>query len=296
VNLNSRIFSRCFSYDFLPQQAKSWRFVFSWLRVGLLVCVCSRLSTGQIGIITTIAGGGPHNVPATSAHLHNPTDVATDLQGNVYVVTSGQDEVFRVDRDTGILTDAAGSDSNGFSGDGGPATLASMNGPYGLAIDMARNLFIADSFNDRIRRVDAITHLVTTYAGGGVPCAGRVDGFGDGCSATDATLSFPSGVAVDRSGNLLIADIGHNLIRRVDAVTGVITPFFAGSHPSGVSVDSNGNVFIADTGNRRVVKIDVAANTLSIVAGGGPLCASRTDSVGDGCLATNARLNGPVSD
>ncbi len=276
-------------------QAKSWGHVLSSLCMALLICASSLVSVAQIGIITTIAGGGPNNVPANEAHLHNPTDVVTDLQGNVYVVTSGQNEVFRIDLDSGILTAAAGSDTAGFSGDNGPATIASMSTPYGLAIDNAGNIFIADSANNRVRRVDAITHLITTYAGGGIPCVGRTDSLGDGCPATNATLSFPSGLAVDGAGNLLIADVGNNYIRRVDAVTGVITPFFGGLlHPFGVSTDGTGNVFIVDTGHNRVLKTNTAVSIISIVAGGGPLCASRTDSVGDGCLATNALLNVPV--
>jgi len=282
-------------YSFPLYQAKYWGHVLSSLCMALLICASSLVSVAQIGIITTIAGGGPNNVPADEAHLLNPTDVVTDLQGNVYVVTSIQNELFRIGFDSGILTAAAGNDTPGFSGDNGPATLASMSSPYGLAIDNAGNIFIGDSGNNRVRRVDAITHLITTYAGGGIPCTERTDSLGDGCAAINATLSFPSGLAVDGAGNLLIADVGNNLIRRVDAVTGMITPFVGGLlHPFGVSTDGRGNVFIVDTGNNRVLKTDTTTSFISIVAGGGPLCASRTDSVGDGCLATNALLNRPV--
>jgi hypothetical protein len=160
--------------------------------------------------IVTVAGGGPpNNVAAVSAAIP-PSAVAFDASGNYYIATLNR--VFRVDKN-GQLTVYAGNGILGFSGDGGPATSAQLNDPVGIALDNARNLFIADSHNQRIRRVDAATHVITTVAGNGTL------GFsGDGGPATSAALA-PVSVAVDRAGNLFIADSSNYRIRRVDAAT-----------------------------------------------------------------------------
>src|SRR5262249_1181901 len=139
--------------------------------------------------------------------------------------------------DTGIITTVAGSGptgeaNGGFRGDGGPATKARLNFPKGLAIDGAGNLFIADAFNHRIRKVAADTGIITTVAGSGP--TGELNGSfsGDGGPATRASLNQPYGVAIDGAGNLLFSDAGNNRIRRVAADTGIITTFTGGGSPA----------------------------------------------------------------
>ncbi len=157
----------------------------------------------------------------------------------------------------------AGNGSFRFSGDGGPATSASLTRPFGVAVDAAGNLYIADAGNNRIRKVSP-SGIITTVAGNGTP------GFsGDGGSSTGASLNSPLGVAVDAAGNLYIADGSNNRIRKVSP-SGVITTAAGGgsvlgdggpatsaslANPSGVAVDGAGNLYIADTFNLRIRKV-----------------------------------------
>jgi sugar lactone lactonase YvrE len=253
------------------------------------------------GIITTVAGVGAGGFsgdggPATSASLFFPEGVAVDALGNLFIADTSNNRVRRVDAATGIITTVAGDGASGFSGDGGPATSASLNSPRGVAVDASGNLFIADFSNDRVRRVDAVTGTITTVAGGV---------FGDGGPATGASLNRPFEVAADGSGNLLIADFSNNRVRRVDAATGIITTVagdgafgFSGDggpatsaslgFPSGVAVDSSGNLFIADFSNRRIRRVDAATGIITTVAGDG---GSRFS--GDGGPATSASFSSP---
>ena len=237
---------------------------------------------GQTGVITTVAGKGKSGSsgdggPATQAALDDPSGLAIDGSGNLYIADTGNDRVRRVDAATGLITTVAGTGEEGFSGDGGPATQAALDEPHGLAFGGAGNLYIADTGNDRVRRVDAATGLITTVAGTGE------EGFsGDGGPATQAALDEPHGLAFGGAGNLYIADTGNDRVRRVDAATGLITTVagtgeegFSGDggpatqaaldEPSGLAFDGAGNLYIADTRNSRVRRVSQVA----VPVGGG---------------------------
>src|SRR5439155_1705776 len=201
--------------------------------------------------------------------------------GNLFIADYFDNRIRRVDASTGIIKTVAGNGNpfGGFSGDGGPPTSASLAGPIGVVVDGTDNLFIADTFNNRIRRVDAKTGIITTVAG--KRCISDCL-LGDGGPATSAALNFPTSVAVDGVGNLFIADGINNRIRRVDASTGIITTvagdgfrdesflgrFSGDGGPAtsgglnlntayvGVAIETAGNLFIPDTHNGavRIVK------------------------------------------
>ena len=204
----------------------------------------------------------------------------------------------------GVISTVAGAGSFGFGGDGGPAAAGQLRSPSGVAVDGAGNLYIADTDNHRIRKVDA-TGTITTIAGTGEPVVGLIVwDVGDGGPATAAPLSSPGGVAVDGGGNVYIADTGRSRIRKVDAagvistVAGSFLGGFGGDggpaveaalyYPEGVAVDGAGNLFIADSLNDRIRKVD-AAGVISTVAGTGSFGFS-----GDGGPGVEAQLNDPA--
>ena len=293
------------------------------------------------GMITTVAGNGTtgfggDNGPATSAQLQ-PTGVAVDAAGSLYIADALNNRIRKVSN--GVITTVAGNGTPAFSGDNGPATNAELYLPYGVAVDAASNLYIADTFNYRIRNVSG--GVITTVAGNGTEGFGRdtgpatssplyypygvaVDSAGNlyiadtdnqrirkvsngvistvaGDGPSPDYLSFPQGVAVDSAGNLYIADTNNHSIRKVSngvmtTVAGNGTHGFSGDngpatsaqlyYPSGVAVDSAGNLYIADTSNSRIRKVSNGA--IVTVAGNGEFAFS-----GDGGLATSAQLYGP---
>src|SRR6266550_3663188 len=254
-------------------------------------------------IITTVAGGGPANVPGTSASIGNPTAVAKDASGNTYIFDAWSYRVFKVDA-AGKVSVYAGNGFNGYSGDGGLATNAQVSWGYGLAVDTSGNLFIADTANNVIREVVATTGIIQTVASNGTYGYG-----GDGGAATSATLSSPYGIFVDASGNLFIADSGNNVIREVVAATGIIQtvagnynlgPAYSGdggaatsatlSSPYGIFVDASGNLFIADSSNSVIREVVAATGIIQTVAGNYNLGSAYS---GDGGAATSATLSYP---
>src|SRR2546428_362876 len=172
---------------------------------------------GGSGHIITVAGSGAPGLDgdgglATSAQLRYPSSVAIDTAGNLFIADTSNNRIRRVAAGTGIITTVAGTGNPGFGGDGGPATSAQLNYPSSVAVDTAGDLFITDQSNLRIRRVAAGTGFISTVAGTGTP------GFsGDGGPATSAQLNYPTSVAIDTAGNLLIADANNDRIRRVAA-------------------------------------------------------------------------------
>ena len=226
-----------------------------------------------------------------------PHEIQFDAARNLFIVERDNHAVRRVDARTGRISTIAGTGAAGFSGDGGPAVNARLNGPQSVIVGRDGSLFIQDQGNRRIRRV-APDGIITTYAGRGTT------GFsGDGGPANIASLSNPTGIAVDAQGNLFIADRGNQRIRRVDAVTKIITTVagngswgFGGDggpatsarlfFPAAVALDAGGNLFIADRDNARIRRVDAATGIITTVAGDGTFTFS-----GDGGAATSAGMS-----
>jgi sugar lactone lactonase YvrE len=252
------------------------------------------------GIITTVAGNGTQGslgdgLPGTDAQLNRPFGVALDASGNLYIADTDSDRVRRVTPD-GTILPFAGTGLPGALGDGGSALRATLHQPTGLAVDQAGDVFIADTFNNRVRRV-APNGTITTFAGGGPPGA-----LGDGGPATAATLNQPLDVAVDGNGDVLIADSGDGRVRRVNSagiietVAGGGTSGLGDGGPAtlamlragfGVAVDGAGGILIAD--NFRVRRVD-STGTITTIAGTGDIGFS-----GDGGPATSAELHFAVA-
>jgi hypothetical protein len=260
-----------------------------------------RKITGSSGVITTFAGGGiGDGGQATDAPLYDPNGVAVDTAGNIYIADYGNSSVRKVDAITAVITTIAGTGTDGYGGDGGQATSAQLNRPSGVAVDTAGNIYIADYGNSRVRKVDAITGVITTIAGTGTSGYG-----GDGGPATNAPLRDPRGVAVDTAFNIYIADTGNSRIRMITGSSGVITTI-AGTgvdgyngdnitattarlnYPSGVAVDTAGSIYIADSDNDRIRKVTGSPGVITTIAGTGA-----PGYNGDGGQATSARLNDP---
>lgn len=264
-----------------------------WLNFVMMVCVAAHAATPKV---STFAGGYVGDgKPATLASLANPVSVARDAQGNFYIGDSSHCRIRKVDG-AGIVSTFAGTGICGYGGDGGRATSAMISSPYGIAFDAKGNLMLADRGNNRIRKISA--GIITTIAGNGT------NGYwGDGGSAVQASLSGPSGIAVDQTGNVYIADFGNYVIRLVDVagtihtVAGNHTFGFSGDggaatsaqigYANGVVADANGNFYIADGGNARVRKVD-STGTITTYAGNGS-----SGNSGSGGLATSAAIGMP---
>ncbi len=253
------------------------------------------------GSPTGVSGSQGDNGAATAARLSRPTAIALDAQGNVYIADAGNHRIRRIDISNTTITTYAGNGSASFSGDGGAATLASLNNPAGLAFDAQGNLFIADRNNQRIRRVDAVTKNISSVVGTGA------QGFsGDDGPAAQALLSNPSDVAVDGNNNLYIVEQGNHRVRRVNAGSQIIKTIagtgaqgFGGdggpalqaqfSMPSSLALDAQGNLYVGDSANARVRLI---ANNNAVAGNHAPVFAS---NIGNQTLVKGQTLELPVS-
>ncbi|HXP83898.1 MAG TPA: hypothetical protein VN841_04225 [Bryobacteraceae bacterium] len=245
---------------------------------------------GQQYLIKTIAGDGTDastgdGGPASKAEVSSPSAIAIDSAGKIYIADGGVHRV-RVIAANGNISTLAGTGLAGYTGDGTTAATAQLNGPGGVAVDAAGNVYIADTGNTVIRMVSGGN--ISTVAGNYTLGPGYS---GDGTAPTNAQLAFPTGVAVDSSGNLYIADQGNNVIRVVSS--GMILTVGGGNfklnHPASVAVDAAGNLFIADTDNSRIVEYSVKG-VWSVVAGNG-----NPGFSGDQGPATKAELSLPRS-
>jgi uncharacterized protein (TIGR03437 family) len=277
-----------------------------------LLLAAATLALGQQYSITTLAGGAPAPSPvaATSAAIGRPSRVTVDSAGNIYF--SASHAVYRI-ASSGTMTLVAGNGRAGFSGDGGPATRAQLNDPKGLAVDSAGNLYIADSQNNRVRIVDR-NGVINTFAGNGsISFGGGPRTYNDGGPATNGLLHLPSGVTVDSSGNVYIADTGDNIIRKV-TTDGIINTIAGDSYPGyfdkddnasdnigpdainsefnkpdDVFIDSKGNLYIADTTNQ-VVRRVTPDGKIATIAGD-----TSSGFKGDNGPATKAGLVAPMA-
>ncbi|KJY35878.1 NHL repeat-containing protein, partial [Streptomyces sp. NRRL S-444] len=246
---------------------------------------------------TGAAGFSGDNGPAVSAQLSSPREVVVDSAGTLYIADAGNHRIRKITTD-GKISTVAGTNTAGFSGDGGPATAARLNGPFGVAVDGAGTLYFSDYNNHRVRRITA-DGKVSTIAGNGTA------GFkGDGGPATSAQLNGPHAVAVDSAGHLYIVDYGNHRIRKVAAdgqistVAGTGAAGFSGdggpaasaklAGPVGAVVDSTGTLYIADYRNHRVREI-TPDGQITTVGGTGA-----AGFGGDGGLAASAQLNYPI--
>lgn len=260
-------------------------------------------------VIYTVAGDGSpgsanDGAAATLAQVNNPSGLLLDGAGDLYIADSGNHAIRKLVHATGKLITIAGQlGTQGFAGDNGPAKLAYLNTPEGLAMDAAGNLYIADTGNHVIRKIDAATQTITTYAG----TPGSAGFSGDNGQAINARLNTPWGMAGDANGNFYIADLGNSRIRKISPA-GVITTFagtgiteYADStglaplavnlkDPAAVLVDVAGNIYIANSGLNEVLKVGVTTGLVTVAAG-----KQHQSDIRDGGAAPDAALYGPYA-
>jgi sugar lactone lactonase YvrE len=256
--------------------------------------ISSPVGTGAKGF----AGDGG---PAVKAQLDQPFDVAFDRAGNLYFSDTNNHRVRKVDAKTGIISTVAGNGKKGFAGDGGPAIAASLNEPYGIALDADGNLYIVDRLNFCVRKVVVRTAFIFTIAGTG----GKPGFAGDGGPAVKSELVEPNGICLDGKGKLYIADVAGHRVRVVDLKSGTIDTLVGTGlgastgdggplkeaqvlGPRAVALDPGGRLYIVERNGHTVRRIDLARKTIDRFAGTG-----KKGYSGDGGQARDATFDGP---
>jgi hypothetical protein len=296
--------------------------------------------TASSGDIATVAGDGTAGYSgdggaATSAELDSPSNIFVDSAGDIFIADTDNFVIREVVASSGDIQTNIGNNTLAYSGDGGIAVNAELNAPGGVSIDGSGDIFIADTVSSAVRVVNTGTAPITiagvliqpgdiqTVAGNGTDCSDPTTPCGDGGTAISAQLNNPSGLFLDASGNVFIADTGDNRIRvantgtapitiatvviqpgDIQTVAGNGTAGYTGDGgaatsaerggPFGVFADSAGNIFIADTGNSVIREVTASSGIITTVAGNGTACAPATAACGDGGIATSAMLSFPA--
>lgn len=308
----ARIFGgTAFSALDIMETMRRWQYLVLILGIFIVPVFLLAASPDDNAIITTVAGTGKMGYngdggAAVSAELNNPFGITFDSAGNLYIADDHNQRI-RMVSPSGIITTVAGGGQMGFAGDGGPATSAKLNRPHDVAVDSSGNLYIADTYNYRIRKVDT-SGIITTVAGNGTQGFG-----GDGGAAISAELGYTGNIAIDSSGNLYIIEMFNSPIwgirlsniRKVSTsgiistVAGKGTNGFSGdggpatsaelNGPAGIAFDSSGNFYFADRNNQRIRKVSTSG-IITTVAGNGYFGID-----GDNIPATSAKLATPMA-
>ncbi len=253
-------------------------------------------------IITTVAGRDTFTCtgdggPATNASFWDPVDVFVDTSGNIFIADFSDIRIRKIVVSTGIINTIVGNGTTGYSGDNGPATNAELNGPGGVFVDKNGDIFIADSYNNVVRKVNGSTGVITTFAGNG-----SYGYSGNNGPATAAKFSGPVKICCDHSGNVYISDQYNSVVRKVNTSTGIVTNFagngtagYSGDNgpatnaelyrPGGLYLDAQNNLYVTEFGNGVVRRIDGTTGIISTVAGTGVW-----GYTGDGGPATAAQM------
>jgi streptogramin lyase len=273
--------------------------------LALLIVTTVGVASTAAPTISTFAGTGTPGYAgdggsAAQAQLRDPFDVVLDQAGNLYFSDTSNHSVRRIDSHTGVISTVAGSGRKGDSGDGGPATQATMNEPYGLALNTDGNLFIVDRLNYRVRLVDGKTGVIRTVAG-----TGQAGFSGDGGPGDKAQLREPNGVALDGKGQLYITDVADQRVRVLALGTGVITTFCGTGRkeqtgdggpyqqagllgPRAVAIGSDGSVYVCEREGNSIRRVNRSTGRIDRYAGTGA-----RGYTGDGGPALRATFNGP---